>query len=234
MIPQPGLIIAIDGHSSCGKSTFAKAIAAELEYRYVDSGAMYRAATLACLESGIFNSTESPSVEQIIEATRAVDISFCYNREKKVSETCLNGENVEQQIRSMEVSGYVSLVSSVKEVRVLMVDLQRKMGKDKKLVMDGRDIGTVVFPDAEIKIFMTATTEVRAMRRYLELLTKGMQTDLEIVRQNIIQRDELDQSREASPLRKADDAVVLDNSDMNPAQQMEWFKALYRQKISQL
>lgn len=234
MADKPKLIIAIDGYSSCGKSTFARAIAAELKYRYVDSGAMYRAATLACLEAGIFNVNENPSVEKIIEVTHAIDISFCYNPEKKVSETCLDGKVVEEQIRSMEVSGYVSLVSSVRQVRERMVDLQRKMGREKGIVMDGRDIGTVVFPGAEIKIFMTASPEVRAMRRYLELTEKGSYTDFEIVRQNILQRDEIDQSREASPLRKAEDAIVLDNSDMNPMQQMEWFRALYQKTLSGL
>ncbi|MFZ5940718.1 MAG: (d)CMP kinase [Bacteroidota bacterium] len=234
MADKPKLIITIDGYSSCGKSTFARAIAAELKYRYVDSGAMYRAATLACLEAGIFNVNENPSMEKIIEVTHTIDISFCYNPEKKVSETCLDGKVVEEQIRSMEVSGYVSLVSSVRQVRERMVDLQRKMGKEKGIVMDGRDIGTVVFPAAEIKIFMTASPEVRAMRRYLELTEKGSYTDFEIVRQNILQRDEIDQSREASPLRKADDAIVLDNSDMNPMQQMEWFRALYQKTLSGL
>ncbi len=233
MVQDPAVIIAIDGYSSCGKSTFAKAIAAELKYRYVDSGAMYRAVTLACLEEGLFNTTEDPSREQIIGVARTVDIAFVYNEKKKFSETFLNGRVVEEQIRSMEVSGYVSLVSSVKEVREQMVKLQRKMGNEKRLVMDGRDIGTVVFPEAELKIFMTASPEVRAMRRYLELTSKGVPTDIEKVRQNILQRDEIDQSREASPLKKAEDAIVLDNSNMSPDQQMEWFRTLYQKKILQ-
>ncbi len=234
MTEEPGIIIAIDGYSSCGKSTFARAIAAELKYRYVDSGAMYRAATLACLEAGIFNTEHNPSVEKIIAVTDSVEITFCYNEEKGYSETCLNGRVVEEQIRSMEVSGYVSLVSAVKEVRVRMVALQRKMGEQKRIVMDGRDIGTVVFPSAELKIFMTASPEVRAMRRYLELTGKGIPGDLEIVRQNILQRDEYDQSREESPLRRAEDAILLDNSDMNPAQQMEWFRKIYQKTLSGL
>ena len=220
------LIIAIDGHSSCGKSTFAKAIAAKMNYLYIDSGAMYRAATLACMDHGILEdgTLDEMALTQLLDKTA---ISF---REKKdiptETETFLNGINVEERIRKIDVASNVSLVSKSPGVRKKMVAMQRKMGRDKGIVMDGRDIGTVVFPDADIKIFMTAEAGIRARRRYKELAEKGHEVSLEEIRNNIIARDRMDESRLQSPLIKAPDAFVLDNSYMTPDQQMTWFNDL--------
>jgi cytidylate kinase len=223
------IIITVDGYSSCGKSTFAKAIAAELGYLYIDSGAMYRAVTLFCLRNG-FVKGGIADVKSIIVALPEIMISFRLNNETGYRETLLNGEMVEKEIRDRAVSDNVSAVSTIVEVRAKLVELQRKMGSKGGIVMDGRDIGTVVFPDAELKIFMTATPEVRARRRYLELVGKGMPADYIAVEKNINERDRIDSSRTVSPLRKADDAVILDNSDMTPEEQMVWFRELYRKK----
>jgi cytidylate kinase len=219
------LIIAIDGYSSCGKSTFAKAIARELKYIYIDSGAMYRAVTLYCMKAGLIKK-DSIRTESIIASLRDIDIHFIYNPDRSEYETYLNSENVEEEIRSIEVSGFVSRISQIPEVRSRMVEMQRQIGIFKGIVMDGRDIGTVVFPDAEIKIFMTASVDIRAMRRYNELKGKGMDVNLEEVRSNIITRDITDENRDISPLRRAEDAVVLDNSRMTVGQQMLWFRDL--------
>lgn len=216
------LIIAIDGHSSCGKSSFAKLIAARLKYIYVDSGAMYRAITLYCIRKKLVT-PESALVDKIIESLSMIQIAFRYNPDTKLYETFLNNENVESEIRQSEVSNHVSIVSKIKEVRSRMVELQREIGVFKGIVMDGRDIGTVVFPDAEIKIFMTATVEIRAVRRYLELKAKGIESDLDLIKKNIEERDFIDSNRENSPLKKAGDAILLDNSDMTLDQQMIWF-----------
>jgi CMP/dCMP kinase len=219
------IIIAIDGHSSCGKSTFARAIAARMNFLYIDSGAMYRAVTLACMERGMING-DTIDKTQLHNLLDDIRISFRKKEDSSESETYLNGQNVENRIRSIEVASNVSLVSSSREVREKMVALQREMGKSRNIVMDGRDIGTVVFPDAELKIFMTARADIRAERRYKELTAKGMNVNFEDIKENIINRDKTDESRKESPLLKARDAVIIDNSDMTPEDQMIWFDEL--------
>jgi CMP/dCMP kinase len=215
------LIIAIDGFSSCGKSSFAKLLAAQLGYLYIDSGAMYRTVTLYCLRKNLFNGTQVDTVKLIPELEK-LDITFVGNLSTGDRETWLNGENVEAQIRKPEIADKVSIVSRIKEVRQRLVTIQRQLGKDKGIVMDGRDIGTVVFPGADLKIFMTANPMIRARRRFLELTEKGTPISYDEVLTNIQQRDELDQNRTESPLKKADDAIVLDNSDMTLGEQMVW------------
>jgi len=225
-------IITVDGYSSCGKSTFAKAIARELDYIYIDSGAMYRAVTLFCLRRG-FVSGGVADTAKIIGSLPEIEITFRKNNETGFNETLLNGESVERELRDREVSDNVSAVSTIAEVRAKMVELQRAMGARGGIVMDGRDIGTVVFPDAPIKIFMTATPAVRAQRRYLELVQKGMPADMTAVENNINDRDRIDSSRDISPLCQADDAVVLDNSEMTPEEQMVWFRKLFKEKLNE-
>ncbi|MCB0550583.1 MAG: (d)CMP kinase [Phaeodactylibacter sp.] len=207
------IIIAIDGHSSCGKSTLAKGLASSLNYTYIDSGAMYRAVTLFFLRQEVKLEDE----EQIRQALQHINIRF--NAENR---TILNGEDVENEIRKMEVSNFVSQVSAVPAVRRAMVRQQQAMGKDKGIVMDGRDIGTVVFPDAELKIFLTADPEKRAQRRFEELLGKGIKASIEEVRQNLSLRDHIDSTREDSPLRQAADATVIDNTHLNREEQLEY------------
>ena len=224
-IPNKLLVIALDGHSSCGKSSFAKAIAAELGYLYIDSGAMYRAVTLFAMQNG-FIIDHNVDIQQLEQYLSSLEIDFRVNPFSSKYETYLDNVNVEEQIRSMEVSGNVSDVSKIKAVRTRLVALQQKMGEKKGIVMDGRDIGTVVFPKADIKIFMTASLEVRAQRRYKELQGNGISVSLGEVSQNLAQRDYIDQNREESPLKKADDALILDNSNMTPPQQMEWFEKI--------
>jgi CMP/dCMP kinase len=226
------LTIAIDGYSSCGKSTFAKAIAAKLGYIFIDSGAMYRAATLYFMRKGLAQDGNA-NREEIIKRLNEVNVSFVNNPVTGHNDIYLNGENVEREIREAPVSGNVSTVSKIAEVREKMVMIQRSIGNDGGIVMDGRDIGTVVFPGAEIKIFMTASPEIRAKRRYLELIEKKMEADMEAVMKNITERDRIDETRSVSPLRKAADAIVLDNSDLTPDQQMEWFLRLYSEKINE-
>jgi len=226
------IIITLDGYSSCGKSTFARAIASELGYIYIDSGAMYRAVTLHCLRHGLVSGGVADT-NRIVSALPGIKITFRPGRETGYPETLLNGEPVEREIRDRAVSDNVSAVSTIAEVRSKLVELQRDMGVGGGIVMDGRDIGTVVFPEAELKIFMTATPEVRAQRRYLELLSKGLPADLKAVVKNITDRDRIDSSRDVSPLRQADDAVVLDNSEMTPGEQMTWFRKLYTRRINE-
>lgn len=226
------LIIAIDGYSSCGKSTFARAIASELNYIYIDSGAMYRAVTLYCIRKGYLDNGV-PRTGDIIEDLGEIHISFVYNPDIGSYETFLNSENVEREIRSIEVSSHVSRISQIQEVRARMVELQRQIGVYRGIVMDGRDIGTVVFPDADLKIFMTASVDIRAKRRYDELRGRNIDVDLEEVRMNIISRDIADENRDISPLRRADDAIVLDNSRMTVDQQMDWVMKIIRQKINE-
>jgi CMP/dCMP kinase len=224
------IIIAIDGYSSCGKSTFARAIARELNYIFIDSGAMYRAVTLYCMRNG-YVSENSLDRAAIIGDLHNINIEFVYNPDIIEYETFLNSENVENEIRGIEVSSKVSMISQVHEVRSRMVELQRQIGVFKGIVMDGRDIGTVVFPDADLKIFMTASVEVRAKRRYDELIAKGVKIDLEEIRKNIVARDITDENRDISPLRRADDAIILDNTRMSVAEQMEWVHEIIRKKI---
>jgi len=223
------IIIAVDGYSSCGKSTFAKAIARELNYIYVDSGAMYRAVALYCLRNNIIINNK-PDYKAIIKVLSLINIEFRFNKQTQNCETFLNNKNVEKDIRGVEVSEVVSLISKIKEVRRKILKLQREMGGKKGIVMDGRDIGTVVFPRAELKIFMTADVEVRAKRRYDELIEKGVEVSLEEIKRNIQERDDLDVSRNVSPLLKAGDAIELDNSNMTPEEQMFWFRTIINRK----
>ncbi len=218
------IVIAIDGHSSCGKSSFAKNIAGELNYLYIDSGAMYRAFTLFAMRLEFLMNGKANDIE-LEKYLQNINIDF-KKTNNSAYETYLNGENVENTIRTMLVSENVSEISKIKSVRSRLVALQQKMGEGKKIVMDGRDIGTVVFPNAELKLFMTANLEVRAQRRYTELLEKGTPVLLSEVRDNLAQRDFIDENRLESPLKMAEDAIILDNSNLTPLQQMEWFKNL--------
>jgi CMP/dCMP kinase len=224
------LIIAIDGYSSCGKSTFAKSVAEEMNYLYIDSGAMYRAVTLAALREHIMKDGEVNEFA-LPDFLKNLSIEFRYNEDLKKYQTCLNHVNVEDEIRgNPEVAENVSIISTYKIVREKMVHLQRKMGEKGGIVMDGRDIGTVVFPDAHIKIFMTADPRIRAQRRFDELIEKGLEVDFNKIFENIVERDRIDESRKESPLRKAGDAIVLDNTYMTPPQQIVWFNELLVKK----
>ena len=215
------ITIAIDGFSSCIKSTMAKDLAREVGYIYIDSGAMYRAVTLYSIENGIFDG-DVIDTEKLKKAIKDIQISFRPNPETGRPDTYLNGVNVENKIRTMGVSSKVSPISALDFVREAMVAQQQAMGKEKGIVMDGRDIGTTVFPDAELKIFVTATPEIRAQRRFDELKAKGQEGSFEEILENVKQRDYIDQHREVSPLRKADDALLLDNSNLSIEQQKEW------------
>lgn len=224
------IIIAIDGFSSCGKSTMAKDLAREIGYIYIDSGAMYRAVTLYSIENGLFNEGRIDA-GQLKEQIGNIHISFRLNPETGRPDTYLNGVNVEDKIRTMEVSSRVSPVAALDFVRKAMVAQQQEMGKAKGIVMDGRDIGTTVFPDAELKIFVTASPEIRAQRRYDELKAKGKEAGFDEILENVKQRDYIDQHREVSPLRKADDALLLDNSRMSIAQQKDWLAEQFKKAI---
>jgi len=219
------LIIAIDGYSSCGKSTFARAIAKELSYIFIDSGAMYRAVTLYCMRNKLIGKG-GLNIEGVRSNINNIHIDFIYNPDIAEYETFLNSENIEKEIRSMEVTAYVSRISQIAEVRTRMVELQRQIGVHKGIVMDGRDIGTVVFPDADLKIFMTASVDIRARRRHDELKARGITIDFEEIKRTIIARDIADENRDISPLRRADDAVILDNSRMTVEDQMVWVKQI--------
>ena len=215
------IIIAIDGHSSCGKSTIAKALAARFGYIFIDSGAMYRTVALFALqnhlvEGGLVNH------EKLIEKLPEINIQFRFNPKTGKSDAYLNGENVEEEIRQLTVSQNVSPVAAILEVRKKMVSLQQEMGKDKGIVMDGRDIGTVVFPEAELKLFVTASPEIRAKRRFDELQAKGEVVSFDEILKNVQERDFIDSTREVSPLKKADDALLLDNSHMTREEQLHW------------
>jgi cytidylate kinase len=228
---QKKLIIAIDGYSSCGKSTFAKSIAKELNYIFIDSGAMYRTVTLYSMRRG-FIGNGSLNIQGILDEINNIHIDFLFNPTKNEYDTFLNSENIEEEIRSMEVASHVSRISQISEVRAHMVDLQRQIGVNKGIVMDGRDIGTVVFPDADIKIFMTATIDIRTRRRYNELKEKGIQIDIEEIKRNLIARDIADENRDISPLKRADDAIILDNSRMSVDEQMGWIKSIIQKKLN--
>lgn len=226
------IIIALDGNSSCGKSTYAKLIATELGYSYIDTGAMYRAVTLAAMEAGLFDQSDAPPLEDIEALLEGVELNLRYNPHKNRTEIYLNDRMVEDRIRSLDVSAHVSYIAAISAVRRKMVDYQRSLGKEKGVVMDGRDIGTVVFPEAEIKIFLTASVDVRADRRHKELIEKGMAAEFDEVKANLQKRDQIDSTREDSPLRMAEDAILLDNSQMTLEEQMEWFRALYESVMS--
>ena len=224
------IVIAIDGFSSCGKSTFAKAIAAKLGYIFIDTGAMYRAVTLYALEQGaiVEGVVDGERVEQLLGE---VEISFRFNSERGASDIYVNGVYAEDRIRGIEVSNCVSKVSSIGAVREKLVAMQQQMGSERGVVMDGRDIGTVVFPDAELKIFMTADPKVRAERRYKELTAKGDKVTMEEILENVISRDQADMTRAISPLRRAEDALELDNSYMSVEEQMAWFMERYNKIV---
>ena len=223
------LIIAIDGYSSCGKSTFAKLIAKELNYIFIDSGAMYRAVTLYCMRKK-YITINGVNTQSIISELTDIHIDFVFNPDLNEYETFLNSENIEKEIRSMEVTAYVSRISQISEVRTRMVELQRQIGISRGIVMDGRDIGTVVFPHADIKLFMTASVDIRAKRRHIELKNKGINIDFEEIKRTIIARDIADENRDISPLTRADDAIILDNSRMTVDEQMSWIKKIIDNK----
>jgi cytidylate kinase len=227
------ITIAIDGFSSCGKSTMAKDLAKRIGYVYVDTGAMYRSVTLFALRNNLFNEDDSIKVDELEKRMDEIAISFKFNKKTGKPDTYLNGELVENEIRSMEVSNHVSPIAAIPFVRTAMVAQQQKMGKKKGLVMDGRDIGTVVFPDAELKVFVTASAEVRAQRRFDELKGKGMDADYEEILKNVQERDYVDSHREVSPLKQAEDAIVLDNSHMTIDEQNEWLYSQYERIVNE-
>ena len=225
------ITIAIDGHSSCGKSTMAKDLARRVGYIYVDTGAMYRSVTLYALRNHLFREDGTILVDELQQQMDNIHISFQLNPETGRPDTYLNGECVEQQIRSLEVSSHVSPIAALGFVREAMVAQQQEMGQGGGVVMDGRDIGTVVFPDAELKIFVTASAEVRAQRRYDELKEKGMPADYADILKNVQERDYIDSHREVSPLRQAPDALLLDNSTMTIAEQNEWLMQRFNEAV---
>lgn len=227
------IVIAIDGFSSCGKSTMAKDLAREVGYIYVDTGAMYRAVTLFAMRNDVFDAEGNIDETRMKALLPDVKLTFQLNNETKLPEVCLNGENVERYIRTLEVSQHVSPIAALPFVREKLVEQQQAMGNEKGIVMDGRDIGTVVFPNAELKIFVTASAEIRAQRRFKELETKGMPADFDEILQNVEQRDYIDTHRETSPLRQADDALVLDNSHLTIAEQKVWLMEKFNERTQE-
>ena len=227
------ITIAIDGYSSCGKSTMAKDLAREVGYIYVDTGAMYRAVTLFAMRNGVFDADDNIDEARLKALLPDVKLTFKLNSETKLPEVCLNGECVERDIRTLEVSQHVSPIAALPFVREKLVEQQQAMGKEKGIVMDGRDIGTVVFPDAELKIFVTASAEIRAQRRFKELKAKGMPANFDEILQNVEQRDYIDTHRETSPLRQADDALVLDNSHLTIADQKVWLMEKFNERTQE-
>lgn len=227
------IVIAIDGYSSCGKSTMAKDLAREVGYIYVDTGAMYRAVTLFAMRNGVFDADDNIDEARLKALLPDVKLTFKLNSETKLPEVCLNGECVERDIRTLEVSQHVSPIAALPFVREKLVEQQQAMGKEKGIVMDGRDIGTVVFPDAELKIFVTASAEIRAQRRFKELEAKGMPANFNEILQNVEQRDYIDTHRETSPLRQADDALVLDNSHLTIADQKVWLMEKFNERTQE-
>lgn len=226
------ITIAIDGYSSCGKSTMAKDLAKEIGYIYVDTGAMYRSVALYAIRHHLFNEDGSVKVTELEKEMPNIHISFKLNTQTGCPDCFLNGELVEKEIRSLEVSNHVSPVAAVPFVREALVKQQQKMGEDKGIVMDGRDIGTTVFPDAELKIFVTASSQVRAQRRFDELKAKGMPADFNDILKNVEERDYIDTHREVSPLKKAEDAITLDNSNLTIAQQKEWLLQHFKEIVN--
>ena len=228
------ITIAIDGHSSCGKSTMAKQLARKLGYVYVDTGAMYRCVTLFAMRHDLFNADGTVKTAELEALMPQIQVSFRFNESTGHADAYLNGECVEKEIRSLEVSSHVSPIAAVPFVRTAMVAQQQQMGKGGGVVMDGRDIGTVVFPHAELKIFVTASARVRAQRRYDELQQKGMPADFDDILKNVEERDYIDSHREVSPLRQADDALLLDNSEMTIKEQDQWLMERYQETIARL
>lgn len=227
------IIVAIDGHSSCGKSTMAKDLAREVGYIYVDTGAMYRTVTLYALRHGMFQSDGTVNEEALREAMPTVQVSFVLDPATQLPHACLNGEDVENDIRGMEVSSHVSPIAALPFVREAMTRQQQLMGQAKGIVMDGRDIGTVVFPQAELKVFVTASAEVRAQRRYDELTAKGKTVNYEEILQNVTERDYIDSHRSVAPLRQAPDALLLDNSHLTIAEQKAWLRQRFDEAVAQ-
>lgn len=227
------ITIAIDGFSSCGKSTMAKDLAREVGYIYVDTGAMYRAVTLFAMRNDVFDAEGNIDETRLKALLPDVKLTFQLNNETKLPEVCLNGENVERYIRTLEVSQHVSPIAALPFVREKLVEQQQAMGNEKGIVMDGRDIGTVVFPNAELKIFVTASAEIRAQRRFKELEAKGMPANFDEILQNVEQRDYIDTHRETSPLRQADDALVLDNSHLTIAEQKAWLMEKFNERTQE-
>ena len=227
------IIVAIDGFSSCGKSTMAKDLAREVGYIYVDTGAMYRAVTLFAMRNDVFDAEGNIDETRLKALLPDVKLTFQLNNETKLPEVCLNGENVERYIRTLEVSQHVSPIAALPFVREKLVEQQQAMGNEKGIVMDGRDIGTVVFPNAELKIFVTASAEIRAQRRFKELEAKGMPADFDEILQNVEHRDYIDTHRETSPLRQADDALVLDNSHLTIAEQKAWLMEKFNERTQE-
>ena len=225
------IIIAIDGYSSSGKSTMARALAAKIGYRYIDSGAMYRAVTLYALNNGIIDSQGNIDLPALVFALPSIRIDF-KPMPDGTQHTLLNGEDVETEIRQLRVSDNVSPVAAVKEVRTALTDMQRSLGSDKGIVMDGRDIGTTVFPQAELKIFVNASAEMRARRRFLEMSNKGDIVNYEEVLANVVRRDHIDETRAESPLRRADDAIDLDNSQMTIDEQDRWLEEQFHRALN--
>lgn len=219
------ITIAIDGHSSCGKSTLAKDLARELNYVYVDSGAMYRAVTYYAIQNGWISNGDLDQIA-LINALNDLNITFQKSADAVHPEVFLNGQNVESKIRGLEISNNVSTVAAIQEVRKFLVEQQRQMGENGGVVMDGRDIGSVVFPNAELKIFLTADTDIRAERRFKELTGKGEDVDLQAIKENLIKRDHLDTTRKESPLKQTEDAVVIDNTHLSKEEQLLLLKQL--------
>ena len=228
------ITIAIDGHSSCGKSTMAKDLARRVGYVYVDTGAMYRAVTLFAMREGLFLPDGQPDTERLAVLMPEVKVSFVLNPVTGLPQTCLNKEIVEDEIRTIGVSSHVSVIAALPFVREALTRQQQEMGRAKGIVMDGRDIGTVVFPDAELKVFVTASAEVRARRRYLELTEKGQQVSFEEILHNVQERDYIDSHRAVAPLKQAADALVLDNSELTREEQMQWLLDRFNERTDRL
>lgn len=225
------LVIAVDGYSSSGKSTLAKDFANELEYAFIDTGAMYRTVTLAAYRAGVFGENDVLNIPLLKEIVEKINIKFTYNRELKKSQTYLDGKLVEDEIRSMYISNRVSYIAEIPFVRERLVEMQRAMGDEAGVIMDGRDIGTVVFPNADIKLFVTADVDIRAMRRFKELQLNGEDVTLQEVIDNVKKRDYLDENRDESPLRKADDAIILDTGKFSPKEQLDWLLQIVKEKL---
>ena len=231
MIFEKNIVITVDGYSSCGKSTFARSLAEKLGYIYIDSGAMYRAVTFLCMEKGM-EISDKIDIDRLEELIREIDIQFKYNELAKKTEIFLNGANIEKEIRSIEVANKVSIISKMAIVREKLVSIQRSLGENKRIVMDGRDIGTVVFPNAEVKIFMTADIDIRTERRFKELSVTMNDISFEEVRKNLINRDKIDTSRKVSPLKMPKDAILLDNSHLTIDEQLDWGLNLIKEKYN--
>ena len=226
------ITIAIDGHSSCGKSTMAKDLARQMGYVYIDTGAMYRSVTLYAMQNGMIDPQGNIDTQRLQAAMPDIHIAFRYNPQRGRPDTYLNGKLVEDDIRTMQVSNHVSPIATLGFVRQAMVQQQRQMGQQGGVILDGRDIGTVVFPNAELKIFVTASPEIRAKRRYDELTARGQTVDYQEILRNVQERDYIDSHREISPLTQAPDAIVLDNSDMTIPQQQAWLLKLTKEAVS--